>query len=51
MKNENTFLLLGRLATAIKDNKQKRALELLELIIDKVSEMDLKIPQQEREIF
>ena len=44
-------MLLGRLRIAIKEGKNSRALDLLELISLKVSQMDLKLPIKEREIF
>ena len=49
--NENVFILIGRLKRAIKDGKNSRALQILELVTDKVSRMDIDLPESKRELF
>lgn len=48
---ENIFMLLGRLRIAIKEGKNSRALQILELISLKVSQMDIDLPDSKKEIF
>lgn len=47
---ETVFHKLGRLKTAIKEGKNDRALNLLEVIIPMVAKMDIDIMHYEKEL-
>jgi hypothetical protein len=50
-QKESVFMTIGRLKAAIQAQNTDRSLALLQKIADRVSQMDIDLPADKREIF